>query len=117
MSGKLGGEMDIQQPMTLVGQGLHVDTETVAKLFRIDEATLHKWDSGGVPAGVAEKLNTVLEIAALLNAKLRPERIGAVVERRAEAFHGLSMVEMIRRDNQAELLAELQRSFDYSVLA
>ena len=108
--------MDIQQPMTLVARGLHVDNDQVAKLFGVDEPTLHRWDQEGVPAEVEGKLDTVLAISVLLNAKLRPESVGRVVVRPADAFYGLNMVQMIQRNKHAELLAELQRSFDWSGL-
>jgi hypothetical protein len=49
-----------------------------------------------------------------LRHRLRPERIPGVARRPADAYGGLSMLEMIERDRQDELQAEIRRSFDWA---
>ena len=59
------------------------------------------------------KLATVAAICDLLRHRLKPERIPGIARRPAQAYGGLSMLEMIERDRQDELQAEIRRSFDW----
>ena len=56
-------------------------------------------------------------IAELLERNLRPERIPAVVRSEAEAYAGRSMLTSIADDRQDELLASVERSFDWAATA
>jgi hypothetical protein len=60
------------------------------------------------------KVTTVAAIGDLLRHRLKPERIPGVARRPADAYGGLSMLEMIKRDRQDELQAEIRRSFDWA---
>ena len=76
-----------------------------------------QWRERGVPSSRMAKLATVAAICDLLRHRLKPERIPGIARRPAKAYGGLSMLEMIERDRQDELQAEIRRSFDWGATA
>ena len=60
------------------------------------------------------KVTTVAAICDLLGHQLKPERIPGVSRRPAEAYGGLSILEMIERGREDELLRKIRRSFDWA---
>jgi hypothetical protein len=63
------------------------------------------------------KVTTVAAISDLLRHQLKPERIPGIARRPADAYVALSMLEMIERDRQDELQAQIRRSFDWAALS
>ena len=67
-----------------------------------------------MPSNRMAKLATTAAICDLLRHRLKPERIPGIARRPARAYGGLSMLEMIERDRQDELQAEIRHSFDWA---
>jgi hypothetical protein len=89
----------------------------VARLFGVSRQAVQQWLEEGVPAARQPKLLQVLRIADLLERNLQLERIPAVVRSAADAYAGRSMLELIADDGQDELLAAVERSFDWAATA
>jgi hypothetical protein len=70
-----------------------------------------------VPPAVVSKLGTVAELAAVLEHRLKPERITAVVRGPADAYGGLSMLQMIEADRQEDLLRQVRATFNWGSTA
>jgi hypothetical protein len=60
------------------------------------------------------RVTTVAAICDLLGHQLKPERIPGVARRPADAYGGLSMLAMIERCREDELLRKIRRSFDWA---
>jgi hypothetical protein len=90
-------------------------TETeLGRLFGVSRQAVGQWRERGVPSNRMAKVATVAAIGDLLRHRLRTERIPGIARRPADAYGGLSMLEMIERDRQDELQAEIRRSFDWA---
>ena len=80
-------------------------TETeLGRLFGVSRQAVGQWRERGVPSNRITKVTTVAAIGDLLSHQLKPERIPGVARRPAGAYGGLSMLEMIERDREDELL-------------
>jgi hypothetical protein len=89
----------------------------VARLFDVSRQAVQQWLVEGVPPARQPKLLQLQRIAELLERNLRPERIPAVVRSDAEAYAGRTMLASIADDRQDELLASVERSFDWAATA
>lgn len=89
----------------------------LAGLFGISRQAVSKWLDEGVPPARQPKLLTVLDLAELLARQLQPGRLPAVVRRPAPAFGNRSMIEVIAADHHEDLLAQVERSFDWAATA
>lgn len=89
----------------------------LAGLFGITRQAVSKWLEEGVPPARQPKLLTVLDLAELLARQLQAGRLPAVVRRPAPAFGDRSMIEVIAADHHQELLAQVERSFDWAATA
>jgi hypothetical protein len=89
-------------------------TETeLGRLFGVSRQAVGQWRDRGVPSNRMAKVATVASISDLLRHRLKPERIPGIARRPADVYGELSMLEMIERDRQDELQAEIRRSFDW----
>ncbi|MDQ3759670.1 MAG: hypothetical protein M3331_06995 [Actinomycetota bacterium] len=91
-------------------------TET-GRLFGVTRQAVESWHVDGVPSRRQEKAAAVAGIADLLSRRLKPERLPGIARRPAEAYGGLTMLEMIERDRHLELLAIVRASFDWAQTA
>jgi transcriptional regulator with XRE-family HTH domain len=89
----------------------------LAELFGVRRQAIDGWLKKGVPAERQEKLQALAALADLLERKLKPGRVPGVARTPADAYGGLTMLEMIERDRHRELLALVRRSFDWSTAA
>lgn len=92
------------------------DTE-FGRLMGVRRQAVAQWRERGVPAARAEKAAAMASIADLLSHQLKEERIPGIARRPAEAYGGLSMLEMIERDRHGELLTLVRESFDWAATA
>lgn len=93
-------------------------TETeLGRLFGVSRQAVGQWRERGVPSARQEKAAAVASICDLLRHRLRPERIPGIARRPADAYGGLSMLEMIERDRHEELRDLIRRSFDWASTA
>lgn len=104
-------------PLVRVREALGLSRTEFAVLFGIRRQALDHWEAGGVPADRREKLATVEAIADLLIAKLKRERIPAVVRRAGSAYGGRSALEAIAGDEHELVLVELRDAFDWATAA
>ena len=70
-----------------------------------------------MPQARKPKVNTVLNIAELLERQLKPGRLPAVARRKAPAYGGRSILEMIGADQHEALLQRIRDSFDWAATA
>jgi hypothetical protein len=100
-----------------VADTLELSETELGGLFGVSRQAVGQWRERGVPSNRMAKLATVAAICDLLEHRLKPERIPGIARRPAKAYGGLSMLEMIQRDRQDELQAEIRRSFDWGSTA
>src|SRR4029077_21265420 len=87
-------------------------TETeLGHLFGVSRQAVGQWRERGVPSNRMAKVTTVAAVGDLLGHQLKPERIPGVARRPAGAYGGLSMIQMVERDREDELLMLIRRSF------
>ena len=90
-------------------------TETeLGHLFGVSRQAVGQWRERGVPSNRMAKVTTVAAICDLLAHQLKPERIPGIARRPADAYGGLSMIEMVEHDREDELLTLIRRSFDWA---
>jgi len=89
----------------------------LAKLFGVRRQAIDGWLNKGVPAERQEKLHALVVLADLLERALKPGRLPGVARTPADAYGGLTMLEMIRQDRHRELLELVRQSFAWSTAA
>ena len=89
----------------------------LGRLMGVRRQAVAQWRDRGVPAARSEKMAAMASIADLLSHQLKDERIPGVARRPAEAYDGLSMLQMFERDRHLELLERVRRSFDWASTA
>jgi hypothetical protein len=86
----------------------------LAGLFGMRRQAIDRWRTHGIPGSRQEKLAAIAAIGDLLDHHLKTERIPGIARRPAEAYNGLTMLEMIATDRHLELLESVRASFDFS---
>jgi len=86
-------------------------------LFGVSRQAVDQWRARGVPGGRQEKAATIAATADLLSHQLKSERLPGIARRPADAYGGLTMLEMIERDHHRELLERVRDAFDWSATA
>jgi DNA-binding XRE family transcriptional regulator len=90
-------------------------TETeLGQLFGVSRQAVGQWRERGIPSNRMVRVTTVAAIGDLLGHQLKPERIPGIARRPADAYGGLSMLEMIERGREDELLRMIRRTFDWA---
>jgi hypothetical protein len=97
-----------------IAQTFELNETELGRLFGVSRQAVGQWRERSVPSNRMAKVATVAAIGDLLGHQLKPERIPGVARRPAGAYGGLSMLEMIERDREDELLTLIRRSFDWS---
>ena len=97
-----------------IAETFELNETELGRLFGVSRQAVGQWRERGVPSNRMAKVATVASIGDLLAHRLKPERIPGIARRPADAYGGLSMLEMIERDRQDELQAEVRRSFDWA---
>jgi hypothetical protein len=87
----------------------------LARMFGVTRQAVAQWHD--FPAGKRAKAATVLSTADLLTYRLKPGRLPMVARKPAEAYGGLSMLDMIAADRHEELLTLTRDSFDLAATA
>jgi DNA-binding XRE family transcriptional regulator len=104
-------------PLDHIGELLGLTQTQLAALFGVRRQALDQWVTRGVPADRQEKLATVGEIADLLAAKLKRDRIPGVVRRAATAYGDRSILDAIAAGDEERALTELRDAFDWAAAA
>ena len=90
-------------------------TETeLGHLFGVSRQAVGQWRERRVPSNRMAKVTTVAAIGDLLGHQLKAERIPGIARRAADAYGGISMLEMIERGREDELLRMVRRTFDWA---
>jgi glyoxylase-like metal-dependent hydrolase (beta-lactamase superfamily II) len=104
-------------PLDTISESFRLNETDLAGLFGVRRQALSQWRSAGIPASRIAKVTTVASLANLLTRKLKAERVPGIARRAADAYGGLTMLEMIEADRQDELLELVRASFDPSQVA
>jgi DNA-binding transcriptional regulator YiaG len=105
----------MQPPLARVRELFGLNTGEIAELFGVTRQAVEHWErNGDVPAARHEKLANLLAVGELLERKLKPGRLPLAVRRPADAYGGLTMLDMIRADRDGELREQTARTFDWS---
>ncbi|HXN37035.1 MAG TPA: hypothetical protein VN892_03285 [Solirubrobacteraceae bacterium] len=107
----------VRTPLGHIASVLGVSRTELARLFGVRRQAIEQWEARGVPGERQEKLATLDAIADLLTAKLKPDRIAAVVRRPAVAYGDRSILEAIVAGDEALVLDELRNAFDWATAA
>src|ERR671918_2551205 len=86
----------------------------LGRLFGVSRQAVRQLRERGGPSNRMTRVTTVAAICDLLGHQLKQERITGVARRPADAYGGLSMLEMIERGREDELLNLIRRSFDWA---
>lgn len=114
----VGEELErVETPLDHIAAVLGLTQTETAALFGVRRQALDQWAVRGVPAERQEKLATLGEIADLLAAKLKRERIPGVVRRAAAAYADRSILEAIAAGDEERVLEELRDTFDWAAAA
>ena len=97
-----------------IAETLEISETELGRLFGVSRQAVGQWRERGVPSNRMAKVATVAAICDLLHHRLKPERIPGIARRPADAYGGLSMLEMIERDRQDQLQTLIRRSFDWA---
>jgi len=100
-----------------IEEPLGLNLTATGRLFGVSRQAIESWHASGVPARRQEKAATVAAIADLLARRLKPERLPGIARRPAEAYGGLTLLQMIEDDRHLELLAIVRASFDWAQTA
>lgn len=105
----------MQPPLVRVKDLFGLTNSEVAELFGVKRQAVDQWEeSGEVPTARREKLVNLLSVGELLARKLSPGRLPLVARRRADVYGGITMLDMVASDRDAELRELTERAFDWS---
>jgi DNA-binding transcriptional regulator YiaG len=96
---------------------LELDRTELAGLFDVKRQAVEQWEQRGVPVDRQAKLVTIVAIVELLGQRLLPSVLPGVVRRKAPAYQGRSMLQMIAEDKHEALLESIRESFDWATTA
>jgi hypothetical protein len=97
-----------------IADAFELSETELGRLFGVSRQAVGQWRDRGVPSSRMAKVTTVAAICDLLGHQLKAERIPGVARRPADAYGGLSMLEMIERGREDELIRKIRRSFDWA---
>lgn len=97
-----------------IAEAFALSRTELAGLFGMRRQAIDRWRAHGIPGARQEKAAAIAAIADLLHHHLKDERIPGIARRPAEAYDGLTMLEMIAADRHLELLDSVRESFDFS---
>ncbi|MGH8923603.1 MAG: hypothetical protein ACRDWA_03015, partial [Acidimicrobiia bacterium] len=104
-------------PLERIRAVFELNVTELGELFGVTRQAARQWLDDDVPANRKAKVATVVQIAELLQHKLRSGVVAGVARKPADAYEGLSALEMIKRDRHEELLESIRRAFDWAVPA
>lgn len=102
------------EPLARIAATFGLDDAQLASVFGVTPEVIARWRTHGVEDVAREKVAVVSDVAALLARKLKPESVPAVIRRPAQAYEGLTALELIAADRHAELLQLVEESFEHS---
>lgn len=106
-----------EDPLARLMRLFALSKSDLGRVFGVSRQAIDGWLTHGVPAERQEKLATLLALADLLERKLKTDRIPGIARRPANAYGGLTMLELMAADRQRELLELARVSFAWSEAA
>jgi hypothetical protein len=106
-----------ETPLEQVAAVVGVTMTELGRLFGVRRQAVEQWIARGVPPERQTKLAAVGEIADLLAAKLKRDRIPGVVRRAASAYGERSILDAIAAGDEQLVLDELRDAFDWAAAA
>ena len=103
----------LRQAMTI----LDLSSRDVAGLMGVTRQAVDKWQMTGPPVERVDKIGAIAEISTILRYRLRAGVPAAVARRKAEAYGGRSMLDLIAEDEHEWLLQSVKESFDFTRVA
>lgn len=91
-----------------------LSTTELASLFGVRRQAVEQWRERGIPSSRQERAAATAAAGDLLARRLKAERIPGIARRPADAYGGLTMLEMIAAGRHLELLDEIRASFDWA---
>jgi hypothetical protein len=101
-------------PLERIRDVLGLNRTEAAALFGVRRQALEGWERAGVPRERQAKLATIGAIVDLLDARLKADRVPAVVRRPAPAYGDRSILEAIAAGDEAQVLDHLRAGFDWA---
>lgn len=98
-----------------IRQAFGVSEAELARMFGVSRQAVAQWHE--FPVGKRAKAATVLAIADLLTYRLKPGRLALVARNPADAYEGVSMLDLIAADRHDELLRLTRKSFELAATA
>jgi len=108
---------DDEHPLRRLMDAFGLSKTELARLFGVRRQAIDGWLAHGVPAERQEKLVVLLDIAELLERKLKAGRLPGAARRPADAYDGQTMLDLVAADRHRELLESVRASFDWSTAA
>jgi hypothetical protein len=108
---------DTMNPLRRIMEAFDLTKTDTAHLFGVTRQAISQWLDDGVPVDRQEKLTALLALLDILQRKLKADRLPGIARRAAEAYGGLTMMEMIAADRHDELLAITRASFAWDQAA
>ena len=96
---------------------LDLSSRDVAGLMGVTRQAVDKWQLTGPPVERVDKIGAIAEISNILRYRLRAGVPAAVARRKAEAYGGRSMLDLIAEDEHEWLLQSVKESFDFTRVA
>ena len=103
--------------LSTIADPLELSKTELGRLFAVSRQAIDGWHAHGIPPARQAKAATVAAVVDLLRHRLKEERLPGIARRRARAYGGLTLLEMIERDRHEELLDITRRSFDWASTA
>ncbi len=110
-------EQERGSPLRRAMTTLDLASSDVARLMGVKRQAVDKWLIAGPPADRCPKIAAVAEIADILRHRLRKGLPAAAARRPADAYGGMTMLELIEADEHEWLLRSVKESFDYARVA
>lgn len=107
----------VDTPLDRLASVFGVTATELAAVFGVSRQALAQWRQRGTPGDRQEKLAALGEVADLLTARIKPDRIPAVVRRQVPAYGGRSILEALSAGDEQLVLDELRSAFDWSAAA
>jgi hypothetical protein len=108
---------DTEPSLARIMRVLALSKSELGRMFGVSRQAIDGWMELAVPADRQEKLAAVLALCDLLERKVKADRVAGVARRPADAYGGLTMLEMIAADRHNELLDSVRNSFAWSQAA
>ena len=105
-----------EQPLDSIAEVFRLDDVELAELFGQDSAYVQRWRTDGVPAAEADRVETTLALARLLDRNFIPGEAHRVASRTTER-DAESLLDSVTAGRHHEALARAKGWFDYSSTA